>query len=67
MRSVAALHEVKSKKEKHIDAILDEQDRQWDEDQINHERIAVISQVSSEQTRRHAALQGIQDSEAVLS
>lgn len=61
LRSTSILQRSKANKEKHIDDILDEQDRQWEEAEISHEKIAKVSQSSSEQARQHAVAKGTHD------
>ena len=61
MRSASILQTSKSNKEKHIDAILDEQDRQWEEAEISHDKIGKVSQSSSEQARQYAIAKGTHD------
>ena len=61
LKSASIVQATKINKEKHIDAILDEQDRQWEEAEISHDEIAKISETSSEQARQHAVAKGLHD------
>ena len=61
LQSASILQTSKSNKEKHVDAVLDEQDRQWEEAEISHEGIAKVSEVSSEQARQRAVAKGTHD------
>ena len=61
LKNASILQATKINKEKHVNAILDEQDRQWEEAEISHDEIAKVSQSSSEQARQHAVAKGHHD------
>ena len=61
LKNASILQATKINKEKHIDVILDEQDRQWEEADISHDEIAKVSETSSEQTRQNAVANGLRD------
>ena len=62
LKSASIVQATKINKEKHVDAILDEQDRQWKDAEISHDKIAKLSQSSSEQARQNAVAKGLHDS-----
>ena len=61
LKNASILQATKTNKEEHVDAILDEQDRQWEEAEISHDEIAKISETSSEQARQLAVAKGLRD------